>query len=265
MGVVKVTLNSSPLIDITDTTAAAADVASGKYFYNVAGNKTAGTSSGGGDSWSYLGKNPTKIQEWTEHTKFSETDFATWTWTTTNTIIYAATDHSPTVSADLSNYSYIQIIKFYVHYDYDNWSPISALADYGFCGTQITHSWYGNASSVLSEAPNSYQGLNTMSYQATYYTSTGVLKWTQPVYGLFMSGIASAGKSGSGLSQTITYKRPIIYARGNTSYFSETAFNNLDMDASYYDYKSEIWRVDTNTSYQEEVYKHSIDILNNGI
>lgn len=50
MGVVKVTLNSSPLIDITDTTAAAADVASGKYFYNVAGNKTAGTSSGGGGS-----------------------------------------------------------------------------------------------------------------------------------------------------------------------------------------------------------------------
>ena len=34
--------------DVTDTTAAASDVASGKYFYTAAGVKTQGTSSGGG-------------------------------------------------------------------------------------------------------------------------------------------------------------------------------------------------------------------------
>ena len=36
--------------DVTDTTAAAADVASGKYFYTAAGVKTEGTNSGGGGS-----------------------------------------------------------------------------------------------------------------------------------------------------------------------------------------------------------------------
>ncbi len=36
--------------DVTDTTAAAADVASGKYFYTAAGVRTAGTASGGGTS-----------------------------------------------------------------------------------------------------------------------------------------------------------------------------------------------------------------------
>lgn len=36
--------------DVTDTTAAASDVASGKYFYTSAGVRTAGTSSGGGGS-----------------------------------------------------------------------------------------------------------------------------------------------------------------------------------------------------------------------
>lgn len=39
---------SASFVDITDTTAAAADVASGKYFYTSAGVKTAGTASGGG-------------------------------------------------------------------------------------------------------------------------------------------------------------------------------------------------------------------------
>ena len=36
--------------DVSDTTAAAADVASGKYFYTSAGVKTQGTNSGGGGS-----------------------------------------------------------------------------------------------------------------------------------------------------------------------------------------------------------------------
>lgn len=36
--------------DVTDTTAAAADVASGKYFYAADGTRTQGTSSGGGGS-----------------------------------------------------------------------------------------------------------------------------------------------------------------------------------------------------------------------
>lgn len=36
--------------DVTDTTAAAADVASGKYFYTASGVRTQGTNSGGGGS-----------------------------------------------------------------------------------------------------------------------------------------------------------------------------------------------------------------------
>lgn len=36
--------------DVTDTTAAAADVAAGKYFYDAAGTRTQGTASGGGAS-----------------------------------------------------------------------------------------------------------------------------------------------------------------------------------------------------------------------
>ena len=48
------------LIDITDTTAVASDVAAGKYFYSAAGVKTLGTGSGGG------GGEPTSIQVYIE-------------------------------------------------------------------------------------------------------------------------------------------------------------------------------------------------------
>ena len=41
--------------DVTDTTAAAGDVASGKYFYTSAGVRTQGTASGGGSNWTLIG------------------------------------------------------------------------------------------------------------------------------------------------------------------------------------------------------------------
>lgn len=51
VGGVKLPLSTSgtaTFTDVTDTTAAASDVASGKYFYTSAGVKTQGTASGGG-------------------------------------------------------------------------------------------------------------------------------------------------------------------------------------------------------------------------
>ena len=50
MAVNKVVYGSSTLIDITDTTAVAADVAQGKYFYTADGVKREGTASGGGSA-----------------------------------------------------------------------------------------------------------------------------------------------------------------------------------------------------------------------
>ena len=50
--------------DVTDTTAAAADVASGKYFYTASGVRTQGTNSGGGGS----SKNAQTVQSTTRAT-----------------------------------------------------------------------------------------------------------------------------------------------------------------------------------------------------
>ena len=59
---------TASFVDVTDTTAAAADVASGKYFYTSSGVRTQGTSSGGGTS-----KNTQVVQGTTRTTKSAMT------------------------------------------------------------------------------------------------------------------------------------------------------------------------------------------------
>lgn len=55
MAINKVQYGNTVLIDLTDTTAEAADVLSGKYFYGKDGVKTLGTGTGGidGDNLGY--------------------------------------------------------------------------------------------------------------------------------------------------------------------------------------------------------------------
>ena len=51
--------------DVSDTTAAASDVASGKYFYTASGVRTAGTSSGGGGGIPAPTAGDTAVAAWT--------------------------------------------------------------------------------------------------------------------------------------------------------------------------------------------------------
>lgn len=79
--------------EITDTTASASDVASGKYFYTSAGVRTAGTNSGGGGS----SKNAQTAQSTTRSTSTTYTEVVSLTCSKTGTYnVYWSTFRSST-------------------------------------------------------------------------------------------------------------------------------------------------------------------------
>ena len=79
--------------DVTDTTAAAADVASGKYFYTASGVRTAGTNSGGGGS----SKNAQTAQSTSRSTSSTYTEVISLTCTKSGTYhVYWSTFRSST-------------------------------------------------------------------------------------------------------------------------------------------------------------------------
>lgn len=65
--------DGTTLIDISDTTAAAADVAQGKYFYDASGAKVQGTATGGGGGgWTLLASDEFTVN--TSSTSYTEID-----------------------------------------------------------------------------------------------------------------------------------------------------------------------------------------------
>lgn len=211
-----------------------------------------GGGGGGGDIWSWLGRNPFKLQEWSEHKKFSETDFATWTYTTTQTTIASSASYSPTITANCADYDYVQVVRLSCHYDYGNWTPLNAMLDFSLVGTNTTFGWCSNVSAVQTGVPNASATAGTTEYYAIYTGSGGAQSVGATGYGLYATSTTSPTLSSSStLTPTITFKTPNIYARGySTAYFTADAYSHLDMDASYYDLVSEIWRVDVGTSFR---------------
>lgn len=84
---------NASFFDVSDTTATAADVSTGKYFYTSAGVRTQGTNSGGGGS----SKNAQSAQSTTRATSSSYIEIVTLTCSVTGTYdVYWSTFRSST-------------------------------------------------------------------------------------------------------------------------------------------------------------------------
>ena len=283
-GVESITLPTSPsgdatFVEVSDTTATASDVLNSKYFYTAAGVKTQGTGtggsatlitknitangtynassdnadgyssvtvsvSGGGDSWSWMGKNPTKVKTSLDEKKYlKDTDFATWTPTTTQTTLAAGTTLDA-YTADFDSYDYIVLHRFHTHFEYST-SVNPHVDNYYFEAAYNAIGYASNYSNMTADTINIVTGAATITgYGLDYKNSSGANSYASQTYGVYVSGLTTPGTS----TTSITPKTSAVYARCGNSYFSTAAAEAVNQNTSYYEQAIEIWKVDRGTS-----------------
>ena len=158
-------------VDISDTTAVASDVASGKYFYSAAGVKTAGTASGGGGATQH-----------TIHLEFTDS---------TDTDINVYYDDSLLGT----------MITAYDPLTYDNKTVDSAALDNVVWYQRPTVTWEtlweNSATNIISDTPYNYFWLSSLS--DVYPTAGSVWRVTID-NNVYQCTAASASTSGGNIT-----------------------------------------------------------------
>jgi len=217
-------------------------------------------SSGGGESWSWMGKNPTKVKTSLDEKKYlKDTDFATWTPTTTQTTLAAGTTLDA-YTADFDSYDYIVLHRFHTHFEYST-SVNPHVDNYYFEAAYNAIGYASNYSNMTADTINSVTGTATITgYGLDYKNSSGANSYASQTYGVYVSGLTTPGTS----TTSITPKTSAVYARCGNSHFSTAAAEVVNQNTSYYEQAIEIWRVDRGTSLNGALRKDVHDMWLNG-
>ena len=196
-------------------------------------------------TWNWMGKNPTLVKTLTETVALKDTDFDTWTPSTTAKVILASADFG-TFEADMANYDYM------VKWTFD--TNLSYLAGATLAVMPIKQ--MAIAAQSLNRRPSNYQSLvgktlNQNYYYSLigipaciYYNGSGAIAYaSQGSYGFYIAQVNPAYSNNFADTPTVTLKRPTVSARCDTTYMATARAAEIDKNSTL-TIKCEVYRVD---------------------
>lgn len=218
--------------DVTDTTAGAGDVASGKIFYNASGARTVGTASGGsGTPKKYITRPDAElIQQWTTDEKIVEDLGLTLpAYKTSAQVIHTGTALSPTITMDYTHYCYYILMRGLAIPQYNTTTKQKGRCDYG------ASSYLYELIEIPANTFKTIDGTKTHTSRNAAVTASGSsgreLYWTSAsaigvannvTYGAYVTG-QTPTLSGT----TLTVKAPTYGIRGSTTYMTSGAWGTM--------------------------------------
>lgn len=224
-------------------------------------------SGGGGDTWSWLGKNPTRIyQSNVLTTYFKNTDWMDWEATTTQTTLAATSVHT-TFAADMTNYEYWVHTKMYEEIYYN-----SGATTVGRLEKACTDQWSAivryasNRVNLVAGTRNSNYAVSIYNQPVMdYYNASGTrtigYSWG---YGLYPGMNAPNFSSATSLSPTVNVRTPTFYARCHNTYFSVANAEYVNPNTSFYKIMYEVYRVDVGSTGLRNVQDNRMALINSG-
>lgn len=253
---------TAQFVDISDTTATAADVMDGKKIYLADGS-----AANGSYVYSPLGLNPEFMQEiHNSEQALEDTLYATWTPSTTTKAI-VATANTGTFVADMVNYEYLLRWKFEFDAVYPEGTTLKAAPE-----RECAELWQ-----AIFRRPNSLANIQADNFNANvcismftapllvYYNASGTHAYTFAItYGVYPAVTAATFSSAASDTPTVTMKKPTVNARCSPTYFSTAIGGAIDQANSIYRLKGELYRVQRGTL-TRYAYGDLIGIYNNGV
>lgn len=240
-----------------DADLVAENIKDGVEIFGVTGSY----SGGGGGGLVHIASLPTQV------IKLSETDFASWTPTTSGTLaVLAAAAAGTFVATDIAEHNYYSRVRTYVDIKYvDDTATAKGMFRKACC-----ENWYAVIRRPSNNANLNSGTFNTGTAEAmsnTWVSQYYNTAWTSiynGAYGFYPANAAPTFSSTGAASPTITVKNPSITCKCQATYFSTAMANAVDQDASTITFAYDIYRADSGYL-RHDVYAGMVDMWNNGL
>lgn len=200
----------------------------------------------------FIGDNPVLLHSVLKDKVYlKDTGYATWTPSTTASVIVASDDVF-TFDADMLNKDYMLRIQFYAHLYYNDGAEqrgmyIEASGEYWYCCYRFPS---GNAQ--LFDRNWNANGANVALTNANlthYYAANGTEASVNSLgYGITCAANAPTVSNTTVTNPTYTVKSPNISARCHDSYFKPSNAPYVNQNTSFYQLRYDLWSVDYGTS-----------------
>ena len=197
--------------------------------------------------YNFMGKMPEFVSTVYNHeVALEDTDFATWTPSTSASTIAASVD-ATTFSADFANYEYIL-----------KWETSTNVALQSGATKKAQLIWDGaDQYQILCKRPNSLVNIQAMNFNGNtcftyytvpfmrYYNTSGTATYTHSIsYGIYPVLVASTFSNSTSNTPTVTVKTPSISARCYKSYFTEARAAEVDQENTTIKIVGKLYRIE---------------------
>lgn len=222
------------------------------------------------DKFDWLGKNTEYVKEiYSLSTTLDQTNFATWTPSTTAASIKASSTLTTKEVMDLDDYDYIMVWISDCNVAYNStWTASAASCLRETC--LYTQAVFRRPTSVIAIEGKDFnynvaQENSYHIYYCKYYSSATAISIADTTYGpCYISAlIAPAISSTSSTSPTITIKTPVLSARCSSTYLSTANAKKIDQEKSTVKMKGYLYRVEAGTSIARETWMQLVNVFNN--
>ena len=248
-------------VDVSNTTAVAGDVRSGKKFHLSDGSLATGSL-----LWNWLGDEAECVDD-NVHSfsaALEDTDFASWTPSTTAAIIVASSNKTAR-AINTADYDYLIRWFFDADIKFNSGTTMKAVPNRQTC----------EMIQAIIKRPSSYTALQTPTFTGNgcvtlytaplfdYYNTSGTRTLAfSASYGFYMSAVAATFSSSTSDSPNLTIKTPSISTRCNSSYFAVARGADVDQVNSTVKLRGELWRVKRGST-AEAMYTDAVNIYHN--